>query len=77
VAAAAAPVEPKVRLTLTLAALNRSRSVFFVVTGADKAPAMRRIARESPDYHLCPAAGIHPAGGPAVWWLDGAAAASL
>ncbi len=77
VVVAAAPVEPKVRLTFTLPALNRADTVFFVVTGADKAPALRRIVKDSPDPHLCPAAGVRPPRGTVIWWVDAAAASTL
>ena len=72
-----APVEPRVRLTLTLSVLNRADSVFFVVTGADKTAALRRIVKDSPDYHLCPAVGVRPRGGTVIWWVDAAAALAL
>ena len=77
VVVATAPTEPNVRLTLTLAALNRAETVFFVVTGTDKAPAVRRIIKYSPDPHVCPAAGVRPPGGTVIWWLDAAAASAL
>ena len=77
VVVAAAPVEPKVRLTFTPPALNRADTVFFVVTGADKAPALRRIVKDSPDPHLCPAAGVRPPRGTIIWWVDAAAASAL
>jgi len=77
VVVASAPIEPQVRLTLTLGALNGSDTVFFVVTGANKAPALRRIVKDSPDYHLCPAVGVRPRGGTVIWWVDAAAAAAL
>lgn len=73
----AAPVEPRVRLTLTFQALNQAGNAFFVVTGADKAPALRRILRDSPDYRQCPAVGVRPLGGTVIWWLDTAAASAL
>jgi 6-phosphogluconolactonase len=77
VVASEAPVEPRVRLTLTLPALNGAEAVFFLVTGADKAPAVRRIAMESPDPRACPAAGVRPRRGAVVWWVDAAAASAL
>lgn len=77
VVASEAPVEPRVRLTLTFPALNGAEAIFFLVTGADKAPAMRRIAKESPNPRVCPAAGVRPLRGTVVWWIDGAAASQL
>ncbi len=35
-----APATPAQRLTLTLPALNLSREIFFLVAGAEKAPAL-------------------------------------
>ena len=77
VAVADAPVEPRRRLTLTFPALNDAQAVFFLVTGADKAEALRRIVAEAADVHVCPAAGVRPRHGTVLWWVDAAAASGL
>ncbi|MDW8320305.1 MAG: 6-phosphogluconolactonase [Armatimonadota bacterium] len=74
VAVGEAPVEPRVRLTLTLPALNAAKAVYFLVTGADKAQTVQRVlAGES----VLPAALVLPREGELVWWLDKAAAKGL
>ena len=66
------------RLTLTAAFINLSRLVIFVVAGASKAEAVRRVLEGSgaADAAL-PARLIHPAQGRLVWLLDRPAAALL
>ena len=58
------------RITLTYPALESSKAVAFLVTGAEKRDAVARV-REG-DAHL-PAARLHPRGA-IVWFLDEAAA---
>jgi len=65
------------RLTLTYPALGGADLAVFVVAGADKAAAVRAVLEEPPDPALRPAQGIAPAGGPAAWILDRAAASRL
>jgi 6-phosphogluconolactonase len=62
----------EVRLTLTYPALDSSRVTLFMVSGADKAPAVRRV--RAGDAKL-PAGALRP-GGEVVWLLDQAAAGS-
>ncbi|HKT79824.1 MAG TPA: 6-phosphogluconolactonase [Vicinamibacterales bacterium] len=75
VVAAQAPVEPHVRLTLTLPALTRARAVFVLVAGATKAEALRHVLEGAGDWIKHPAAGIRLAHGPVTWWADREAAA--
>jgi 6-phosphogluconolactonase len=75
VVAAQAPVEPHVRLTLTLPALTRARAVFVLVAGATKAEALRHVLEGAGDWIKYPAAGIRLANGPVIWWADREAAA--
>lgn len=72
-----APGDTTVRLTLTPPLLNHAATVFFLVTGADKANTLRRTVMESPDPHLYPAAGVRPPKGTVIWWVDAAAASGL
>jgi len=66
-----APSEPRIRLTLTLPVLNAARAVYVVVTGEDKAEAVRRVLMERDPL---PAALVQPEQGEVIWWLDTAAA---
>jgi len=75
VTAARAPAEPSQRLTLTLPALNHAARVWFLVAGTEKARALRRALVDAPRPHHCPAVGVRPVDGAAVWWVDDAAAA--
>lgn len=69
------PKPPPTRITLTLAALQRARQVWFVVAGDDKADAVQR-ALTGADVIQVPAAG--PRGTKrTLWLLDGAAASAL
>ncbi len=75
VVAVRAPVEPPVRLSLTLSVLNCARHVFFLVAGTGKQEIIRSI-RSDPHSaaRRYPAAMVRPAGR-VVWFLDQAAAA--
>ena len=69
-----AGMEPQVpRISLTLPALNAARHVVFLVTGASKAPAVRRAFGDPPDP-TSPAAQVRPAAGRLTVLLDPAAA---
>lgn len=65
------------RLTLTLSALNGARAAVVLVTGEEKAAALRAVLEEPGDVALRPAQGIQPVGGPPVWLVDRAAAGLL
>ncbi len=77
VVAVRAPVDPPLRLTLTLPALNHAAHVFFLVAGAEKADALRRVLTGTPDPAGWPGAGVRAAAGAVVWWVDEKAAKSL
>jgi 6-phosphogluconolactonase len=53
-----APKPPPERVTLTLPVLNAAKRVIFVVTGADKAPAVAESL--SYDTHISPAGMVKP-----------------
>ncbi len=74
VAAAIAPVDPPRRLTLTLPALAGAARAFFLVTGSDKADALRHVLTPAPDWRVYPAAAVES---PGIWWVDRQAAADL
>ena len=68
------PKPPPERISLTFGALNRTAAVWFLVTGADKAPAVAQ-ALAGGDPHEIPARGVSAA--ETLWWLDDAAASGL
>jgi 6-phosphogluconolactonase len=55
------------RLTLTAAAINRSRCVVFLVAGASKRPALAQVFAPSGDGMAYPSRLIQPEG--ELWWL--------
>jgi 6-phosphogluconolactonase len=71
--AATAPADPPSRVTLTLPVFNSAALTFFLVGGAEKAHALRRVLAGA-DARILPAAGIRPSRGAVVWWVDRAAA---
>jgi 6-phosphogluconolactonase len=64
------------RITLTLPALNAGRRVLFLVTGKDKAAAMKRAFGDPVDP-TSPAAHVRPRAGELIVFCDEAAAAEL
>jgi len=71
-----AGMEPQVpRISLTLPALNSARKTVFLVTGADKADAVRRAFGESDP--ASPASFVRPGAGELLLVLDQAAAKEL
>ena len=73
------PVNRKPAVTSCVArplpALNRSRSVWFLVSGAGKAPAVA-AALSGADVHEVPAAGV-TGREETIWFLDRGAASAL
>ena len=70
------PKPPPERISLTLPALNRSKSVWFLVSGTEKAAAVARALADGTDLHDCPAAGVSGAD-ETIWFLDRSAASVL
>ena len=71
-----AGMEPQVpRISLTIPALNSARRVVFLVTGKDKAQAVRRAFEE--DDPSSPASLVRPTAGELLVVLDQAAAKEL
>jgi 6-phosphogluconolactonase len=62
------------RITMTLPLLNAARRVLFLVTGADKATAVRTVLEPTAGSVRVPAALVKPADGRVDWILDTAAA---
>jgi 6-phosphogluconolactonase len=65
------------RLSLTSEALNLSRTAMILVSGAEKASALRNAIEGEPSGSFSAARKIMPVGGPLVWLVDESAAASL
>ena len=66
----ASPAVP--RCTLTMRAINAARFVAALVTGADKADMLVRVAEGASPAEV-PIAGVRPAAGELRWFLDAAA----
>jgi 6-phosphogluconolactonase len=75
VAVTESPKPPPERLSLTFAALNRTRAVWFVVAGEGKAEAVARARRPGADLHDVPASGV-AGSDETIWWLDEAASSA-
>ena len=69
------PKPPPTRVSLTLECLRRSREVWFLVSGADKADAVRRGVTGAP-FETTPAAHVHGVER-TLWLVDTDAAADL
>lgn len=65
------------RITLTAPLINQARAVAFLVFGADKAAAVRRVLLGERNREEYPAQLIAPVAGEAAWFLDEAAASEL
>ncbi|MGY3090054.1 6-phosphogluconolactonase [Hymenobacter sp. UYAg731] len=65
------------RLTFTAPLINQARAVAFLVFGADKAAAVRRVRQGPRNAEEFPAQLIAPSAGERHWFLDKAAAADL
>jgi len=70
------PKPPPERITLTFGALNRSREVWFVVSGEGKADATAKALADGTDLHDIPAVGVTGQDS-TVWFVDEAAASRL
>lgn len=69
------PKPPPERVTLTFSALDRTRAVWFLVSGKGKADAVARALADEGSVHETPARGITAAD--RTWWVDEAAASRL
>ncbi len=70
VAAVTAPIDPPVRVTLTLPALTRAAHTYVLATGSAKARALRDALTGAPDPNMYPAAGLRLTEGTLTWWVD-------
>lgn len=65
------------RITMTPPLLNRSRTVLFLVAGADKADPMQRVLDGPEDWAITPSQSVARHAPNVTWFLDRAAAALL
>lgn len=65
------------RITFTFPLINAARAAMFLVSGAGKAPMLRRVLMEFYQPESLPAQGVAPASGDLLWMVDAAAAAKL
>jgi 6-phosphogluconolactonase len=72
------PKPPATRLSLSREALNSSRAIWFLITGADKAKTLKRVFdSDLNDPKALPAARIEALDHTSLWLTDPAAAAEL
>jgi len=71
------PKPPPARLTLTPPVLNAAKHILFLVTGAEKADAVRAVLEGDYQPEEYPAQIVHPTQGEVTWMLDTAAASKL
>jgi 6-phosphogluconolactonase len=65
------------RITLTPPAINAAKTVMFLVTGSDKAEAVRKVLTAPFQPDDLPAQIVKPEDGNVIWMLDNAAAALI
>ena len=65
------------RITMTAPALNHAAQVIFMVTGADKAPALKGVLEGPYEPEQLPSQLIQPPNGKVQWLVDAAAGAML
>jgi 6-phosphogluconolactonase len=65
------------RITFTLPVLNAARLVAFLVSGIDKAPALREVLEGSAPGEKYPSKLVSPSDGKLIWFVDRAATSEL
>ncbi len=65
------------RITLTLPVINAAREVMFLISGMDKAAALKEVLEGSAPGEQYPSKMVRPESGKLVWLIDRAAASSL
>lgn len=69
------PQKDTIRITLTYPVLNAAHQVVFLVTGEDKAPALREVMFAG--CNVPPAGRLEPDRGSVIWFLDAEAGSQL
>jgi 6-phosphogluconolactonase len=72
-----APKAPPQRLTLTVSVLSGASQVVFMVTGADKAQALRQVLQGAGGTEPYPAEFVRPGRGRLLWLVDEAAGSAI
>ena len=65
------------RITLTVPAANNAAQIIFMVTGADKAPALKAVLEGPYEPEQLPAQLLQPKNGKLLWLVDAAAGGML
>jgi 6-phosphogluconolactonase len=65
------------RITLTLPVLNAARCVAFLVSGSDKAAALREVLEGDAPKEKYPSKLVRPEDGKLIWFVDRAASSEL
>jgi len=65
------------RITLTAPAASNSAEILFMVTGADKAPALKSVLEGPFEPDQLPAQSLQPRNGKLLWLVDAAAGSML
>ncbi len=65
------------RVTLTVPVINFAATVIFLISGSDKAHALRGVLEDSPDRGRFPAKLVNPVNGELIWLVDQEAASQL
>jgi len=65
------------RITFTLPVLNAARCVCFLVSGSEKAAALREVLEGDAPGEKYPSKLVKPTDGKSIWIVDGAAASQL
>jgi 6-phosphogluconolactonase len=68
---------PSRRISLTMPVINHADRVMFVVSGENKAAAVRNVLQGTADPEQYPAQFVKPLSGDVVWLIDKAAASEL
>ena len=66
---AAAPADPRMRLTLTLPTITAARRIFVMAAGPEKLAALDRVLAPDADRERYPAAALLAAGRRLTWWV--------
>jgi 6-phosphogluconolactonase len=72
-----APKPPPARVSFTYRLINAAANVLFVVSGADKAAALREVLHDAADVARLPAQGVRLNQGTIVWLVDAAVAREI